>query len=279
MKTWSVCQATSPFRGAIPRLGLTERRVIDPMSVGRWGCRVADEADLNEWEAVAEAWEANRERVFDFFRTASEWLVEAIDPKPGQIVLDVAAGPGETGFLVADAVGPEGSVISSDLAPTMVDAARRGASSRGLTNVDCRVMDAEALDLDDDSVDAAISRLGLMLVPDPAAAFRELRRVVRSAGTVAYTVIGAPDQNQWMALMMGALMQHGHQPATGNPFETGRPVRPLVSRRQRRAVAATRVSATSKSSGSRVPWASSTPTTTGKPSPVWRVRSRRPSSS
>ena len=184
---------------------------------------MADEPDLNEWEAVAGAWEANRERVFDFFRTASEWLVEAIDPKPGQIVLDVAAGPGETGFLVADAVGPEGSVISSDLAPTMVDAARRGASSRGLSNVDCRVMDAQALDLDDDSVDAAISRLGLMLVPDPAAAFRELRRVVRSAGTVAYTVIGAPDQNQWMGLMMGALMQHGHQPVTGNPFEQGGP--------------------------------------------------------
>ncbi len=240
---------------------------------------MADEADLNEWEAVAQAWEANRERVFDFFRTASEWLVEAIDPKPGQIVLDVAAGPGETGFLVADAVGPEGSVISSDLAPTMVDAARRGASSRGLTNVECRVMDAQALDLDDDSVDAAISRLGLMLVPDPAAAFRELRRVVRSAGTVAYTVIGAPDQNQWMALMMGALMQHGHQPATGNPFELGGPFGLSSPDVNAELLPRPRVSSTSKSSGSRVPWASSTPTTTGKPSPVWRVRSRRPSSS
>jgi ubiquinone/menaquinone biosynthesis C-methylase UbiE len=184
---------------------------------------MADDAKFDEWESVAEAWEANRERVFGFFRTASEWLVAAIDPKPGQVVLDVAAGPGETGFLVAEAVGPEGRVISSDLAPTMVAAARRGASARGLGNVDCRVMDAQALDLEDDAVDAAISRLGLMLVPDPAAAFRELRRVVRPTGTVAYTVIGAPDQNQWIALMMGALMQNGHQPATGNPFELGGP--------------------------------------------------------
>src|SRR5690606_27972783 len=88
-------------------------------------------------------------------------------------------------------------------------------------NVDCRVMDAQALDLEDESVDAAISRLGLMLVPDPAAAFRELRRVVRPTGTVAYAVIGAPDQNPWIALMMGALMQNGHQQATGNPFELG----------------------------------------------------------
>lgn len=184
---------------------------------------MAEEAQVNEWESVADAWEANRERVFELFRTASDWLVEAIDPQPGQVVLDVAAGPGETGFLVADAVGPSGRVISSDLAPTMVAAARRGAEARGLANVDCRILDAQALDLDDASVDAAISRLGLMLVPDPAAAFRELRRVVRAEGTVAYAVIGAPDQNAWMALMMGALMQNGYQPVTGNPFELGGP--------------------------------------------------------
>jgi ubiquinone/menaquinone biosynthesis C-methylase UbiE len=184
---------------------------------------MAEDVPVNEWESVAPAWETNRQRVFDSFRAASDWLVEAIDPQPGQVVLDVAAGPGETGFLVAEAVGPSGRVISSDLAPTMVAAARRGAEARGLTNVDCRVMDAQALDLEDDSVDAAISRLGLMLVPDPAAAFRELRRVVRSGGTVAYAVIGAPDANQWMALMMGALIQNGHQPVTGNPFELGGP--------------------------------------------------------
>lgn len=184
---------------------------------------MAEDAPVNEWESVAEAWEANRQRVFDFFRAASDWLVDAIRPEPGQVVLDVAAGPGETGFLVAEAVGPAGRVISSDLAPTMVAAARRGAEARGLTNVDCRVMDAQALDLGDDSVDAAISRLGLMLVPDPAAALRELRRVVRPGGTVAYAVIGAPDHNQWMALMVGALVENGHQPMAGDPFELGGP--------------------------------------------------------
>lgn len=184
---------------------------------------MTEDAQVNEWESVADAWEANRLRVFDSFRTASEWLVEAINPQAGQVVLEVAAGPGETGFLAAEAVGPTGEVISSDLSPTMVAAARRGAKARGLANVECRVMDAQELDLGDDVVDAAISRLGLMLVPDPAAAFRELRRVVRLGGTVAYAVIGAPDQNDWMALMMGALIMNGHQPVTGNPFELGGP--------------------------------------------------------
>ncbi len=182
-----------------------------------------EEAHLDEWESVADAWEANRDRVFDFFRTASDWLVAAVDPQPGQVVLDVAAGPGETGFLISGIVGENGRVISTDLAPTMVAAARRGAAARGLENVECRVMDAQALDLGDDSVDGAVSRLGLMLVSDPAAAFAQLRRVIRPGGALAYAVIGAPDRNQWMSSMMGALLQNGHAPVSGDPFAIGGP--------------------------------------------------------
>ncbi len=184
---------------------------------------MAGNADSSGWESVADAWEANRSRVFESFRSSSDWLVDAVDPQPGQVVLEVAAGPGETGFLVAERVGADGRVISTDLAPTMVEAARKGATSRGLDNVECRVMDARELDLPEDSVDAAICRLGLMLVSDPASAFRELRRVVRPGGRIAYTVIGAPDKNQWMGLIMGALVQLGHRPSGGDPSAFGGP--------------------------------------------------------
>jgi ubiquinone/menaquinone biosynthesis C-methylase UbiE len=102
----------------------------------------------------------------------------------------------------------------------MVEAARRGAAARGLTNVECRVMDAQHLDFPDESVDGAISRLGLMLTPDPARTFREIRRVLRPDGRLAYAVMGPPDRNPWVALMMGALMQNGHMPP-GDPFGPG----------------------------------------------------------
>jgi len=174
------------------------------------------------WDGLAPAWERNRTRVFEGFRPVSEWLVEQVSPQPGQTILELAAGPGDTGFLAAERVGESGRLISTDIAPGMVEAARRGAAEHGLGNVDCRVMDAQALDLDDASVDGVLCRLGLMLMPDPAAAFREVRRVLRDGGRFAYAVIGSPPANQWMGLMMMALVQRGHAP-TGDPFGPGGP--------------------------------------------------------
>src|SRR5690348_16783995 len=82
-------------------------------------------------EQVAAAWETYRDRVFRSWQRASEWLIERVDPRPGHTVLELAAGPGETGFLLAERVLPGGRLISTDLAEGMVDAARRGAAERG----------------------------------------------------------------------------------------------------------------------------------------------------
>src|SRR5215212_10900599 len=100
--------------------------------------------------------ERHRELVFEQFRPVSEWLVERVSPQPGQTILEVAAGPGDTGFLAAERLGPDGKLISTDLAPGMVEAVRRGAAERGLVNVESRVMDAQRLDLGDASVDGVL---------------------------------------------------------------------------------------------------------------------------
>jgi SAM-dependent methyltransferase len=175
------------------------------------------------WDSVADAWAQHRERVFEGFRDVSEWLVAQIDPQPGDRVLDLAAGPGETGFLAAAKVGASGRVLSTDLAPGMVEAARDGAAARELGNVECRVMDAQQMDLPDRSVNAVISRLGFMLMPDPARAFGEVRRVLRPGGRLAYAVIGAPDRNAWMSLIVMAFVSRGHAPGGGDPFAPGGP--------------------------------------------------------
>jgi ubiquinone/menaquinone biosynthesis C-methylase UbiE len=104
----------------------------------------------------------------------------------------------------------------------MVDAARRGAEARGLGNVEFRVMDAQHLELPDDSIDAVISRFGVMLVPDPDAVAREAKRVLRDGGQLAYAVWGPPDRNPWLALFAGAMLQTGHAPP-GDPFAPGGP--------------------------------------------------------
>ena len=143
------------------------------------------EASRRHWDAVAPAWEAYRDRLFESVRSVSEWLVDEVDPQPGQTVLELTAGPGETGFLIAPRLGPTGRLISSDFVPAMVEAAQRGATERGLANVECRVLDAQQIDLPDSSVDRVLSRFGLMLVPEQERALAEIRRVLRPEGRCA----------------------------------------------------------------------------------------------
>jgi ubiquinone/menaquinone biosynthesis C-methylase UbiE len=179
----------------------------------------AEEA-LRQWSAVAPAWDKYRDRLFADARSVSDWLVEQVDPQPGQTVLELTAGPGETGFLAAARLGSTGRVISSDFVPAMVAAARRRASERGLDSVDCRVIDAQQIDLPDGSVDGVLSRFGLMLVPEQERAIAEIRRVLRPGGRCAYATWGPPERNPWIFQIVLALLQNGLAPA-GDAFAPG----------------------------------------------------------
>jgi SAM-dependent methyltransferase len=188
-------------------------------------------------DRLAAGWERHRRSIFESTRAASDWLVEALVPQEGQTVLELTAGPGETGFLVAERVGAEGRLISSDVSPGMVEAARRGAEAQGLTNVDLRVMDAQRLDLPDASVDGVLSRFGVMLVPEPERVLGEAKRVLRAGGRLAYAVWGPPDGNPWLTSFVGAVLQHGLAPP-GDPFGPGGPFSLAAPDRNRELAAA-----------------------------------------
>src|SRR5947209_18405133 len=171
-------------------------------------------------DEIAAAWERYRVRLFESQRELSEWMVRHVAPQPGQTILELTAGPGETGFLAAERVGPSGRVISSDLNEGMVAAARRGAEARGLTNVEFRVIDAQQIDLPDASVDGVLSRFGLMLVPELDRALAEIRRVLRPGAHLAYGVWGPFERNPWLTNLVGAVLEHGHV-LPGDPFGPG----------------------------------------------------------
>jgi SAM-dependent methyltransferase len=126
---------------------------------------------------------------------------------------------GDTGFVAADRVGPSGRVISSDFSPAMVDGARRRADELGIDDIEFRVLDAQALDLDDASVDAVICRWGYMLMPDPAAALRETARVLKPGGRLAFSVWGPPEENPWAGIVARVLVAGGfmNPPGPGQP--------------------------------------------------------------
>ena len=177
------------------------------------------EESLATWGAVASGWEERREWMTEITGAVNVWLVEKVDPRPGQVVLDVAAGPGDLGLAVADRVGEDGRVISSDFSPNMSAVARRNGDARGLRNVEYRVLDAERMDLDDDSVDGVVCRWGYMLMADPGAALAETRRVLRDGGPLAFAVWMSADRNPWAALPAKTLVRRGHLP----PPEPGAP--------------------------------------------------------
>jgi ubiquinone/menaquinone biosynthesis C-methylase UbiE len=177
------------------------------------------EQSLATWGEMAPGWEDRREWMMDITGRVNAWLVEKADPQPGQTFLDIAAGTGDLGLAVAERVGAGGHVISSDFSPNMVEVARRNGEARDLTQVEYRVLDAEKMDLDDDSVDGVVCRWGYMLMADPAAALRETRRVLRDGGPLAFAVWAPPDRNPWAAIPGMTLVQRGHMP----PPEPGAP--------------------------------------------------------
>jgi SAM-dependent methyltransferase len=191
----------------------------------RQALATAVDQNLDGWQAVAAGWERQRGFVWDMTREVSERLVELLDPRPGETILELAAGPGDTGFLAAAQLEPDGRLLSTDIAPDMVEAARRRAAALELSNTEFAVADAQRLDLPDASVDGVLCRWGYMLVPDPGAALAETRRVLRSDGRVAFAVWAEHERNPWGTAAGRALVGLGlmdkPDPSAPGPFALG----------------------------------------------------------
>jgi ubiquinone/menaquinone biosynthesis C-methylase UbiE len=162
------------------------------------------------WQELAPRWERGRELLWDSTRAVSEWLVERLDPQPGQTVLDLAAGTGETGFLAASRLGSEGRLITSDLSPNMLEAAQRVVSLFDVQNAEFRILDAERIELPDASVDGVVSRFGYVLRGDPPPALREIRRVLRPGARFVFAVWAERERNRWMTVPAEVMLERGH---------------------------------------------------------------------
>jgi ubiquinone/menaquinone biosynthesis C-methylase UbiE len=128
---------------------------------------------------------------------AQSLLMKIAALQKGEAVLDIACGTGLVTFSVAEAIGPEGKVVGTDLSERMVDSLRVEAARRNLTNISAQWMDAEDLKFPDHSFDAVLCSLGLMYVPDPLKSLREIRRVLNPGGRAVAAVWGNRKQCGW----------------------------------------------------------------------------------
>ena len=146
------------------------------------------------WDAAAQYYDAGWSARL---KPAHDSLLEVADLAPGQKVLETACGTGLVTQRIAQAVTPGGTVMATDLSQNMVDTLGELVEESRLTNIEAQRMDAEVLDFADAAFDRALCALGLMYVPDPAAALLEMVRMVRPGGRVAATVWGERRNCGW----------------------------------------------------------------------------------
>ena len=165
------------------------------------------ERQQQEWDAVAAGWRRWWELIEGGAQHMSDRLLELAEVQPGQRVLDVATGIGEPAVSAARRVGPSGHVTATDQSPQMLEIARERAAALGLENMEFKEMDAEALELPEASFDAAMSRWGLMFLPDLPAALNRISRSLTPGGRIAAAVWDVPPKVPMVSLAMGVIQK------------------------------------------------------------------------
>lgn len=146
------------------------------------------------WDAAAAFYEDGWQGPM---RPAHRTLVATAALSPGERVIESACGSGLVTRMIADAVGPTGEVLATDLSQSMVDMTAQRCAAEDLSWVKTARMNAEDLTVEPHHFDAALCALGIMYVPDPPAAVASMRRAVRPGGRVVATVWGQRKHCGW----------------------------------------------------------------------------------
>jgi SAM-dependent methyltransferase len=158
------------------------------------------------------------ERITNTIRDIHELVIDRVDPKPGERILDAATGTGAVAILAAKRGA---DVVGQDIAPVLVETARERAAEEGV-EVDFEVGDAEDMTYDDGSFDVVLSTCGVMFAPDHEAIARELARVTKPGGRLALACWQPETGMHDVFKMMGPFLSPP-VPGAGSPFAWGDP--------------------------------------------------------
>ena len=177
------------------------------------------ETTRQQWQEAAEAWHRWGAVIDDWLRVATEAMLDMAQVGPGDRVLDVAAGAGGQTLAAARRVGDGGSVLATDISSNLLELAELEARRAALNNVTTRVLDGEQLDVEENSFDAVISRVGFIYFPNQQAALRGMHRALKPGGRLAGIVYSTPQNNEFFSIPVGVIRRRAQlpPPAPGQP--------------------------------------------------------------
>ncbi|MES2034180.1 MAG: class I SAM-dependent methyltransferase [Pseudomonadota bacterium] len=180
----------------------------------------ANAAQIAYWNAQAgETWAEQQDKLDRQLEPLGEAAMAALAPTPGEQLIDIGCGAGQTTLALAGRVRLEGAVLGVDISVPLLRVARR--RSEGLANVSFLEADAQTWPFD--PVDAIFSRFGVMFFADPPAAFANIHKALKPGGRLAFVCWRPLAENEWMQLPMRAALSRASvaPPAPGDPLAPG----------------------------------------------------------
>ncbi len=184
------------------------------------------ETTREQWQTAAEPWYRWGPTLEEWLGQATQTMLDMAEVGPGSRVLDVAAGAGGQTIASAKRVGPSGYVLATDISSNILQFASETARQEGLGNVETRVMDGESLEeLEEESFDAVISRVGLIYFPDQQKALTGMRGALKPGGRIACVVYSTAENNKFFSIPVSIIRKRAQLPpplpGQPGPFSLG----------------------------------------------------------
>jgi len=187
--------------------------ILVPPHRRNWKMNEPQRVGSNPPESYAEEWRRQAVVRADAMAGATEVMLDMAGVSEGMRVLDLGAGMADQSIAAARRVGPSGAVLATDRDPAMLDGAREAVAKAGLTNVETRVMDAQAIEVEPGSFDAVISRMMLMLLPEPAKMLAGAHAALKPVGRLGAVVFASAERNAFLSVPLELARRAGGLPA------------------------------------------------------------------